>query len=1098
MSSSNDISKKYTRKDLHSHVHERPGMYLGEIRPSKQESWLFEKDMIIKKEIEYSQGLYKIIDEILVNSIDNSINDPTMKNIKVDIDTEKGEISVYNDGKGIPNIKHSEYNIYIPELIFGNLLTSSSYNEENRITGSINGLGSKVCNIYSKKFKIINFDVKTGIEYTQTFYDNMYKKTEPVLKKLNKKTGYTLISFIPDYKRFNVEGLTEDFLKVIKRRVYDCVACTEKKVNVYYNGDKLLEKNFIDYIRLYTKEEIFYEKIEDNGFTWELGIVLQEEGYFKQVSFVNGVFTNNGGKHVDHLTNQLVKKLSDILQTKKKITGVKPSYFKDKLFIFLKSVIVNPSFSSQIKDNLTTPVKDFGVSKIIISDNTISKICKKTSILEDVSNLVNFKNNKTLIKADSSIVKKVSRLKIENLEDALYAGGKKSENCSLILTEGLSAKTFALSGLSIIGREFYGIFPLKGVLLNTRDCSNDKLTNNQEIKNLKQIIGLQHGKKYENVKDLRYGSIIILTDQDYDGFHISALIINFIHSFWPELLEVKGFIKKMKTPIVKLTSKKEILEFYTLQDYKSFENSKNISNYSIKYYKGLGTSTAKEAKELFKKIDKNTISYYSKNSKDTENSIKLAFEKSQTDNRKEWLKTYNYNLVPDQKINDISYSQSINEELIHFSIYDVYRSIPSVCDGLKPSQRKVLYTLFTKNKKDIKVAQLGALVAEHTMYLHGENSLFLTIIGMAQDYVGSNNINLLKPLGQFGSKYHNGKDYASPRYIYTELIEDIYNIFSKEDFHILEYLVEENKSIEPRYYVPIIPIILVNGALGIGTGYSTNIPCFNLKDIKENMINYLENRKMKHMLPYYKGFKGSIEKSGSHFIIYGKISQEGKKIIVSEIPVGISTKDYIEFLNVLQEENCYISDILNYSSDIDIDIHIVFKDNKSLDNFLEDFKEVKDIYKYLKLVKSISSKNYHLIDSTGSIKYYKDELEILEDFIKLRIQYNVKRKKFLQGNYSSLLEKLSNKLKFIKDIVSKKLLIFNKSKKEIIHILSKENFKKYDDSFSYLLDTNIYNFTRENIEKLEREYTETLLKLKEIENKNYKEMSIDDLNKIIL
>src|SRR4029078_2557213 len=448
-------------------------------------------------------------------------------------------ISVYNNGQGIPIVKHAEHKIYIPELIFGNLLTRSHYDDTSqRIVGGGNGFGAKLCNIYSTSFIIETVDSERGLCYIQKFSDNMYSRSEPKVTKCSKKS-YTRISFKPDYQKFKMLELTADAIVLMKKRVYDCTACTNKNVAIYLDDVKLKQKEFQQYIGLYSPEKFVFERIENKDFIWEIGINVSES--FTQVSFVNGIATTQGGRHVDHVVNQIVKKLGEMISTKKKIENLKSSYIKDKLFIFLRATIVNPSFSNQSKELLTTPVKDFGIT-IDISDQFIAKLYK-TGIVEEVISFTNYKNQKDFAKKTDGVRK--SKINIPKLEDANYAGTARSKECTLILTEGDSAKTFAISGFSIIGRDRYGVFPLRGKLLNVREATQQQLLKNEEINNLKQIMGLQHNKKYETCDGLRYGSILILTDQDLDGIHIRALIINMIHVWWTELLEMKGSVQRL-------------------------------------------------------------------------------------------------------------------------------------------------------------------------------------------------------------------------------------------------------------------------------------------------------------------------------------------------------------------------------------------------------------------------------------------------------------------------------------------------------------------------------------------------------------------------
>ena len=188
---------------------------------------------------------------------------------------------------------------------------------------------------------------------------------------------------------------------------------------------------------------------------------------------------------------------------------------------------------------------------------------------------------------------------IPKLEDANDAGTRYAADCTIILTEGDSAKSLALAGIEIVGRDKYGVFPLRGKFLNVREASNSKIMENPEIQNLIKILGISIGTKYENVSKLRYGKIMIMTDQDHDGSHIKGLLINFIHHFWPSLFKMEGFLKEFVTPIIKATKGNQSMTFFTIPEYEQWAHGRSLKGWKVKYYKGLGTSTAKEAKEYF-------------------------------------------------------------------------------------------------------------------------------------------------------------------------------------------------------------------------------------------------------------------------------------------------------------------------------------------------------------------------------------------------------------------------------------------------------------------------------------------------------------------
>jgi DNA topoisomerase-2 len=1080
------IEQTYQKKNLHEHVLSRPDSYIGSIKNTTEMMWVStENDKIEKKMIKYNPGLLKIFDEILVNAVDHSVRDPTVKNIKVTI--EDSIISIKNDGTGVPVVMHSEYKIYVPELIFGNLLTGSNYNDsEERVVGGVNGIGSKATNIYSKKFRIKTVDSKSGLSYQQDFSNNMFSKKEPIVKK-TKESSYTEITFEPDYPRFGYKELTDDNFSLMKRRVFDIAATSRSNLNVYFNGTMVKIKEFKNYIDLYPVGKVYYSSFTQGKFIWEYAVSLSES--YSQVSFVNGISTNLGGKHVDYIMSQIVKKLGDMMIAKKKVTDIKSNYIKDRLFIFVRATVINPSFSNQSKDTLTTNSKDFGV-KFEVPESFIKDLFK-SGIVEDIVSFTDYKNKKLLGKVTDG--KKKNKINIPKLDDANFAGTSRSNECTLLLTEGDSAKTFGVAGLSVIGRDRYGLFPLKGKALNSREATQTQLLKNEEITNIKKILGLQVGKKYKDTNDLRYGSITLLTDADFDGIHIQGLIINILHFEWPELLEIKGFIRKMKTPILKVTNKKIITEFFTEQSYNIW-NEKNASKGNvIKYYKGLGTSTSEEAKKLFKKFDKLIVNYNSSSKKDTEKAILLAFEKKQADNRKIWLSKYNHNLILDQSDHDVSYSEFVDKELIHFSIYDTIRSIPNLIDGLKPSQRKIIYTILNKNyTKEIKVAQFGAAVAEYSGYHHGEVSLYGAIINLAQNYVGSNNMNLLEPNGQFGSRLLGGKDAASPRYIFTELSSITKKIFLKEDNYILKDQYDDGDKIEPVFYVPVLPVILINGAQGIGTGYSTNIPSFNPIDIKNNILNIINGKNIVKMTPWYKGFTGKIEElsEGSYEItgVYKRLSDT--TIQITELPIGVWINDYKEFLESLIETGI-IKSFKNECTEAIINFTVKFNNANDLITMIS-----KNLMKTFKLIKPMSTRNMYLFDENSSIKKYDTSEDILQEFVKIRLKYNKLRKEYQLGKFNEDLILLSNKVRFINEIIAGDLVVFKKKKDILDAELSKRDYIRINGTYDYLTSMPIYVLTFEKIKDLEEKHLTIIEKIKDLEGKTVKRMLFDDIRNI--
>ena len=1113
------ISEKYVKLDQREHVLQRSGMYIGSIEEDKYDTWVFdtEENKMVKREVKYVPGLFKIFDEILVNAIDHSTrlkgiketdqNVNCMKFIKVSIDRDTGVIEVSNDGDGVEVVKHPEHNIYIPELIFGNMLTSSNYDDNvERIIGGTNGVGSKASNIFSEWFEVETVDRVRKLHYVQKFESNMSIANEPKITKYTKKP-FTIIRFKPDYQRFKLQSLTKDMYDMFVKRVYDACAVTDNDIAIYFNNQKLEYKNFEKYVDLYigSKNEHtrVYEQINER---WEVVASYNDFNGFDQVSFVNGIWTLRGGKHVEYILNQITKKLTELIVKKNKNANIKPQNIKDNIILFIKSTIVNPTFDSQSKETLTTPVAKFG-SKAELSEKFIDKLYK-SGIADKILQICEMNNYKDLKKTDGK--KKNVIRGIAKLDDANWAGTAKSKECTLILTEGDSGKTMVLAGLSQVGRDRYGVFPLKGKVMNVKDTSVKKISDNEEITNLKKILGLETGKDYKTLDDLRYGRIMLMTDADLDGSHIRGLLFNLFQTLWPSLFKTENFLTSMLTPIIKATHNrtKNKISFYSQRDYDSWkdeqESNNTLQEWKIKYYKGLGTSTNDEAQEYFKAL--NIVSYkYDKNS---DFCLDLAFNKKRADDRKFWLSEYDKKVNIDYQQKEVPYEDFINKELIHFSNYDIERSIPSLVDGLKTSQRKILFGCVKRNlvSDEIRVAQLASYVSEHSCYHHGEASLQGAIIGMAQNFVGSNNINILKPIGQFGSRIHMGKDAGASRYIYTMLEKISTVMFNKDDHGVLKYLDDDGIPVEPEYYVPIIPMVLVNGAIGIGTGFSTNIPCYNPKDIVgilktmlTNPTEYESSHQLPELVPWYMGFEGTIKKQNDKYVSVGKFSKvSSTKVEVTELPVGFATQDFKEHLEEMLDK-----DLKQYDSNYtDKKVHFTlhFPNADTLDNYMRiennGFTKFENDFKLVSS-KNLSTTNMYLFNSRGNIQKYDTPQDIIWEYFATRLQYYAERKQYILQGIEQDLVFLYAKIRFIRSVVSEEVKISKMKKTDLEEYLLTNNFPRLNDKYDYILRIPIYNLTTDKVTELENEISKAEGVLKEVQDKSEKSMWLDELDAFI-
>jgi DNA topoisomerase-2 len=1090
-----DLAQQYQQKTDKQHILDNPDTYIGSVEKVDAEHWVYDEatQKIVLRPIHYIPGLYKLFDEGIVNCRDHVIRmiqlaSPDKKVVThIDIDiAADGTITMTNDGNGIDVAKHPEYGIWIPEMIFGHLRTSTNYNkDEKKIVGGKNGFGFKLVLIWSEYGKVETVDHVRGLKYVQEFKRNLDEICPPVISKVTAKNPYTKVSFKPDYRRLGLGGLDTDMLALLKKRVYDIGAVTDhsvKKIKINYNGALVPVKNFQQYIDLYIGGKDQAKRVyEQPNERWEYAVSLSPTHEFIQVSFVNGICTYKGGKHVEYILNQLVRKLADFIEKKKKVK-VNANSIKEQLCLFLRCDVENPAFDSQTKDFMNTPANKFG-SACVVSDAFVEKVAKM-GVMDLACSLTEAKENRLAKKTDGSKTKTVRG--IANFIDANFSGTAQSKDCILILCEGLSALSGIVSGLSSSDRNTIGIYPLKGKLLNVRGEAVKKISENKEIGDIKKILGLETGKTYETLADvhrsLRYGKIMYMTDQDLDGSHIKGLCINLFHSEWGSLVRIPGFLSFMNTPILRAKKGPQTKLFYNDGEYDLWKRSQTdgAKGWTIKYFKGLGTSTSAEFKEYF--ANKKIVDFVY--TAGTDDSIDKVFNKKRTDDRKHWLENYNKTLYLDTSSPSVKYEEFIDQEMIHFSTYDCARSIPNAVDGLKTSLRKILFCAFKRNlTMEIKVAQFSGYVSEHSAYHHGEASLNGAIVGMAQNYVGSNNINLLMPNGQFGTRLQGGDDSASERYIFTLLNPLTRYLFPEADNAILNYLNDDGTAVEPDFYVPIIPFALVNGISGIGTGFSCSIPSYNPRDLVAYLKEKLGGRdSAMDFVPYYEGFKGTVRRiADQKFLIKGIYTKVGDdKIHITELPVGSWTMPYVTFLETLMDGTTQdktgkkippsIKDFTSTSTEVLVDFVVVFPKGKIQElESVVDANGVNGLEKMLKLTTTVSTTNMHMFNADCRLKKYETVADIIDDFYGVRLTTYQKRKAAQIAAMEQDLVRLSNRARYILETLGGVIDLRRKKAEEVQTLLTQMKFALVDGDFKYLIKMPMDSVTEENVAKILKE-----------------------------
>ena len=499
---------------------------------------------MVQKKYGLVPALVKVFDEILVNASDNRLRHPkTCTRIDVIVDPgsssndENGQrppyIRVSNDGKGIPVQVHRGENMFVPELLFGHLLTGSNFDDtQKRVTGGRHGYGAKLANIFASSFTVETLDSKKGLRYRKTWRNNMTESSPHEIEKVQKKgqrsSDYTCVSFVPDLVRLTgdptAQCITEGDFATMCRRVVDVAGCAGGKLKVTLNGVDVSQPSFDDYCQMYRSEDsppICFQKINAR---WNVGVGVSESGSFESVSFVNGMSTSRGGTHVDVLVQQITKKLRAHIDKLDSELGqfVTPSIIMRHLFVCCDVQIENPTFDSQMKEFLTSSPENFG-SKYNLNNAFFSRLLASEEkggpgVVEEIVKYARGRQQAGLVKAvGGSMKSKRAVLGIPKLDDAHQAGTSDGWECTIILTEGDSAKALAVAGLEVVGRDRFGVFPLRGKFLNVRQATVAQLKKNEEVKALCAILGLDFKKQYDKVADrrkLRYGRILLMTDQD--------------------------------------------------------------------------------------------------------------------------------------------------------------------------------------------------------------------------------------------------------------------------------------------------------------------------------------------------------------------------------------------------------------------------------------------------------------------------------------------------------------------------------------------------------------------------------------------------------
>lgn len=1055
-------SSRYKWLSIREHALLRPDTYVGPVEPCEMHARHLTGDDEVAQTISVntSPALLKFVDECVMNALDNARHDVTQKKIMCTV--RDGVFEVMNDGQRAISTalwEHPEANTRrVPEILFGELLSGENFADKHEHVGGRNGIGCKIVNLFARFFEVEIANATEGVHYTQRWTDNMSVCSPPALRALPKKQtrSFVRVRWLPDYARLSVEQPENDspFVQLIRARAVEVAACAPR-LTVYFNDEKLRIRSLRAYTAALGGEWVGRDEVtgENDGdlLLFEVCVSSVRAGETScTLSFVNGVRVTHGT-----LIDMVVRRIAECISEKGAKRGgapVKPASVREHFNVVCSALINQPSFASQAKDKLDTRVDKFGF--VYAPSAAMARALDRSS---GVAAIVRSAALQSARAVQKSVTGTLRRADIPKYQRATKIGGKTP--CTLYVTEGDSAKNLALAGFTVIGRDYNGVYPLRGKLLNVHGMTPTQALKNTEVKQLITILGLKFNQEYteEEARKLPYRYLMVFTDQDPDGSHITGLVLNMLHVFFPSLLRL-SFVRRFCTPLIKavFTRNGGAESFFSLADYARAQQERGTPKH-FKYYKGLGTSTDVEAKEYFSNLATHQIAIeFTETCGDV---LDTFFSKKRADDRKMLLRAADASASVDYSAASVTCSDFCTRDLIHFCAADNVRSIPSAIDGLKPSQRKVLHTLFARGEhaSEVKVAQLAAATAERTSYHHGELSLTATIVNLAQDWVGTNNVPLLQALGQFGSR-HDPKP-AAPRYIFTRLETPTWSLFAAGvDRALLEYLVDDGQRIEPRYFVPIIPMVLVNGAEGIGTGWSTHVLTFAIADVIDATRCALRGAPIPHLRPSCAGFTGTVEEhhaptNEASYVFTGTYTVVKNTLIITELPPWRSTDSYKNF--VQSTLGNMVTDLLDKSTATDVCLHITCTD------------EIHscDIVKRFKLSTRVSTNQMVLFDAGGTLRRFDAPAQIVQEHHAVRRELYVARLAHLVREETLRASLASNKMRFIEEVNGGTVTPSALTRDELCTHLRERGYLEHE-KFTYLLSLEMQCFTRDMAAKL--------------------------------
>ena len=978
---------------------QRPDMYIGSIALRDVVVPVFLPDGTAEmRTIVFRLGFVSLLNELVTNALDNAHRPGEMHRIDVKWDGER--VVVSNDGFALSTRDEVDGTPAV-QVAFGWMHSGTNFNQTdtgkkaNKYTAGRNGVGGKACLVFSTRYQasVSNAAESRTLEVT---WDGGFESA-PATRNVacRRKTNETRVTWTPDASVLGDDDgrIPADAVQTVCAWLaHNAALCAPPSVTtVAYNGKSIKLRTPEQHARALggiTPLASTTVRDADGVEVLRLCVAARRTPLAEPEAGLTHAFVNStpcpNGTHEALVHRVVCDALKEHARTRRNGAGadacLTPSFLRRHAILVVVVLVDNENFTDQTKRNLDTPVRDYGWTWKVDPDfkKTLGRLC----LVDRAVELARQREE-----ADAIRVTKATPAR-HPTSDSKYepATRRGTAQSTIIVCEGDSAANLVRSGLSVVGRAHFGLYPLRGKFLNARGMRPRDILENREAMTLLRILGIQMGVEYDDamVRKLPYRRLLIMSDQDVDGSHIAGLVINFVETVAPSLLaRHPSYICRFATALIRvqLSRKREEITFFSQTEYEDWARARRDAGEPLgtaRYFKGLGTSTAALAKEYFRDLDRNVI-VMRHTGAPCADALDVAFHKTKSDARKALITACDPKAFVDYAASETTIETFVTRELIpQYALASVVRAIPAL-DGLKEALRKALFGMREMRLRGDgdSVANAAGEIASRTRYHHRAAALEDTLIGMAADYAGTSNVNLLLPLGQFGTRYKHAA--ASAAYVKVALNDPLQSLlFRPEDDPLLERVEDEGRTVEPRTYCPVIALPLVLGARGIATGWSTDVPQFHPVDVVDATLCVLDDAEVPPLVPWYRGFGGEIDAEPTEdgsvpvaFRVAGLCEWRGDDLHVTELPP-------------FREVEAYKEDWLKAGHTDEIEtggtdetIHLVLRRCA--------LPRDEDPRRALGMIKRVGYGNMHLLDASGRLSKYATPEDVLRDHAALRL-----------------------------------------------------------------------------------------------------------------